>query len=198
MTDASTPTLIATEPARGPIRAFVARNRDALWLEVIGGVVLALVVSLLVFALDQVTTDQRDAKAEALSNSIFVRQAVMGDSAVLPFSSLNLRGAQLSGLPLAGADFSDADLTDAEMKRTDLTGANLNETDLTNVDLTGSTIVNAGLSEAVLRNTELSGVDFTGADVTEADFTDAYYVEGEAPIGLSVVDELRVIDDADD
>jgi len=199
MTDpASPPTLDASTPPRPGIRSFLARNRDDLWLEVISGVVLALVVSLVVFALDQATTEQRDSRAESLGNSLFVRQAVMSDSSILPFSNLNLRGAQLSGLPLAGADFSDADLVDAEIKRTDLTGANFSEADLTNVDLTETIFIDANLSEATLRNTDLSGTDFTGADLREVDLTDAFYVDGEPPIGLPTVDGLRVIPADDD
>ena len=197
MTDIHPPEPAAAASSRQGIRAFFSRNRDDLWLEVISGVVLALVVSLVVFGLDQATTAERESNAESLGNSLFVREAVMGDSAVLPFSSLNLRGAQLSGLPLAGADFSDADLADAELKRTDLTGATLSEADLTNVDLTSSTFVDADLSEAILRNTELTGADFTGADLTEADLAGAFYVEGDPPLGLPL-DGLRVMPDTDD
>jgi hypothetical protein len=178
-------------------RAFVSRNGDALMLEAIGGVVLALVVSLVVFGLDQATADQRDAQAEAQSNSIFVRQAVMGDSAILPFSSLNLRGAQLSGLPLAGADFSDADLSGAELKDTDLTGATLTEANLSGVDLSGSTLIGVNMAEAQLRNADLSGVNFTGAIVTDVDFTDAFYVDDDPPIGLSAISDLRIVEGSD-
>jgi len=197
VTDHSPTAPDTSQGSRPSIRGFFARNRDDLWLEVISGVVLALVVSLVVFALDQATTAERESNAESLGNSLFVREAVMGDSSVLPFSSLNLRGAQLSGLPLAGADFSDADLLDAELKRTDLTGANLSEADLTNVDLTGSIFVDADLSEALLRNTELTSADFTGADLTEADLAGAFYIEGEPPVGLPL-DGLRVMPDTDD
>ncbi len=197
MTDPTPPAPATARSPRPGIRGFFARNRDDLWLEVISGVVLALVVSLVVFTLDQATTAERESNAESLGNSLFVREAVMGDSAVLPFSSLNLRGAQLSGLPLAGADFSDTDLLDAELKRADLTGADLSEADLTNVDLTGSILVDVDLSEALLRNAEITGVDFTGANLTEADLTDAFYVEGEPPIGLPTLDGLRVVADGD-
>ena len=197
MTDPAPTAPAPAASSRPGVRAFFARNRDDLWLEVISGVVLALVVSLVVFALDQATTAERESNAESLGNSLFVREAVMADSSVLPFSSLNLRGAQLSGLPLAGADFSDADLLDAELKRTDLTGATLSEADLTNVDLTGSILVGADLSEALLRNTEFTNADFTGADLTEADLAGAFYVEGEPPGGLPL-DGLRVMPDTDD
>lgn|GEM_PF-2208806 len=179
------------------VRAFVSRNSDALVLEVIGGVVLALVVSLAVFGLDQATTEQRETQSEALSNSIFVRQAVMSDSAVLPFSSLNLRGAQLSGLPLTGADFSDADLTGAELKGIDLTGSTLTEANLSNADLSGSNLIGVNMAEAMLRHANLSGVNFTGAIVTDVDFTDAFYIDGEPPIGLSAVGDLRVVESSD-
>ncbi|WES64285.1 pentapeptide repeat-containing protein [Microbacter sp. GSS18] len=188
---ASPATEPATTDARG-LRGFVRRNRDDLWLELIGGVILALVVSLVMFAIDQASSDSREAHAESLSNSIFVREAVMGGNDLLPFSALNLQGAQLSGLELAGADFSDADLRDAELKRSDLTGANLVEADLAGADLAGAVLAGADLTEARMDGTEVSGVDFTGATLTDADLTLAFYVAGEPPVGLADIGLLRV------
>ncbi len=185
-------------PRVGGARAFFARNSDALVLELIGSVVLALVVSLLVFGLDQAATEQRDSKAESLSNSIFVRQSVMGGNDVLPFSGLNLRDAQLSGLPLTGADFSDADLAGAELKDADLSHALLAEADLSGADLSDSVLAGADLSEAVLDDTNLSNADFTGTQVTDVDFSTAFYLEGAPPIGLDAIDDLQVRPDPDD
>lgn len=186
----------AASDERG-FRGFVRRNRDDLWLELIGGVILALVVGLVFFAIDQASTDSRESHAESLSNSLFVREAVMGGNELLPFSALNLEGAQLSGLRLAGADFSDADLRDAELKRSDLTGATLVEADLTGADLAGAVLAGADLSEANLDGTEVSGVDFTGAVLDEVDLSAAFYVAGEPPIGLDDIDLLRVAGSSD-
>lgn len=183
--------------SRGGIRGFVRRNSDTLWLELIGGVILALAVSLVMFWLDQVRTDERDAKDEALSNSIFVRQAVMSDSTVLPFSALYLEGAQLSGLDLAGADFSDADLTAAEIKNADLSGAQLAEADLSGADLSGSDLTGTDLTEATLDQTDVSGADFTGANLTEVDLSQALFVDGAPPVGVSDLDALQVVAESD-
>jgi len=179
------------------LRGFVRRNRDELWLELIGGVILALVVGLVFFAIDQASTDARESHAESLSNSVFVREAVMAGNELLPFSALNLEGAQLSGLLLAGADFSDADLRDAELKGSDLTGATLVEADLTGADLAGAVLAGADLSEARLDGTEVSGVDFTGAVLEEVDLSQAFYVAGEPPVGLDDIDLLRVAGSSD-
>lgn len=185
------------------MRGFVARNKDDLWLEVIGGVVLALAVSGVMYWIDQARTEARNAHDESLSNSLFVRDAAMRDTDVLPLSSLYLEGAQLSGLPLSGADLSDANLRAAELKHADLSGADLTEVDATGADLSGTVFAGADLSEAVLRDADVSGADFTDAVVTEADWAGAYFVSGEEPLGIAdagveLVEVDPAIEDIDD
>lgn len=183
---------------------FWKRNRDELILESIGGLFLALLVSVIISWLDQSREETRAARDEALSNSIFVRQAVMNESAVLPFSGLYLEAAQLSGLALMSADFSDADLTGAEIKDADLTGANLSETDLSGADLSDSILAGADLSEAALGGTIISGVDFTGATITAGALQGALYAEDEPPTGVDASEATSLtpteadIDDDDD
>ncbi|WP_061962290.1 pentapeptide repeat-containing protein [Demequina flava] len=192
-----------SDPHKTGVRGFVSRNSDALWLEVIGGVILALAVSGVMYWVDQSRTDARNAHDESLSNSLFVRQAAMSDTDVLPLSSLYLEGAQLSGLPLAGADFSDADLTRAELKHADLTEADMREVDATGADMSGALLVRADLSEAILRNVDLSGADLTGAVIAETEWSGAYFVSGEAPDGidgteLGLVEVDPAVEDIDD
>ncbi len=110
-----------TDTAHPP--GFWKRNRDELILESIGGLFLALLVSVIISWMDQNREETRAARDEALSNSIFVRQAVMNESTVLPFSGLYLDSAQLSGLLLAGADFSGVDFTGAKLTAGALQGA---------------------------------------------------------------------------
>lgn len=182
--------------ARG-VRGFISRNKDDLWLEVIGGVVLAAVVSGVMYWIDQARTDARNAHDESLSNSLFVRDAAMRGGDVLPLSSLYLEGAQLSGLPLAGADFTDADLRTAELKHADLTGADMREIDATGADFSGAVLVGADLSEAVLRDVDVSGADFTDATLVDAMWQGAYYAVDEEPTGLDLTALDLVVLDAD-
>ncbi len=184
---------------------FWARNKDELILEAIGGLVLATVVSLAISWVDERRDTDRAARDEALSNSLFVRQAVMNERDLLPFSSLYLDSAQLSGLSLAGADFTDAVLRSAELKDSDLSGASLAEADLTGADLSRAVLVDADLSEATLVLTDLTGADLTGADLTGVDLAGAYFEEGSPPAGLDLsatgieaVDAAVADDDDDD
>ncbi|WP_159450078.1 pentapeptide repeat-containing protein [Demequina sp. NBRC 110056] len=163
------------------VRGFIARNRDDLWLEVIGGVVLAFAVSGVMFGLDARRTDAQNAHSEALSNSLFVRQAVMAETSTLPFSGLLLDGAQLSGLPLDDADFADASLRGAELKRSSLVTASLAEADLTGADLTAADLTGADLTEATLAGVDLSDAVLTDADLTGTTFEGAWYDEERPP-----------------
>jgi hypothetical protein len=40
-------------------------------------------------------------------------------------------------------------------------------------------------------------VNFTGAIVTDVDFKDAFYVDGDPPIGLSAISDLRIVEGSD-
>lgn len=171
-----------TNSVRSP--GFWRRNRDELILEAIGGLILAMLVSVVISWMDHNREEARSARDEALSNSIFVRQAVMSGSPVLPFSGLYLDSAQLSGLRLAGADFSDADLTRAEFKDADLAAADLSEANLTGADLSGSSLTGANLSEATLNGTIVSGVDFSGATLSAGALDQAVYVDNDPPSGV--------------
>lgn len=166
--------------------SFWRRNRDELVLEAIGGLLLALLVSLAISWMDQSREEERSARDEALSNSLFVRQAVMSERELLPFSSLYLAEAQLSGLELAGADFSDADLTRAELKGSDLTGADLSEAVLAGADLTDAVLVDANLAEADLSGADLTAADLTGAELAEVTWTDSFYLTDEPPVGVDL------------
>ncbi|WP_062529610.1 pentapeptide repeat-containing protein [Demequina rhizosphaerae] len=166
---------------------FFTRHRDELILQAIGSLVLGMFVSLALYVVDQMREDERNARDESLGNSLFVRQAVMSDREVLPFSALYLAEAQLSGLDLSGADLSDAVLAGAELKGTDLSGADLSEADLSGADLSGADLTGASLAEADLSRADLSGADLTGADLTEVDAAGAGYDEDDPPIGAEAL-----------
>lgn len=171
--------MTAPDPSRAP--GFVHRNRDALWLEIIGGLVLALAVSGVMFAIDVAREDSRNAHDESLSNSLFVRQAVMMEAPVLPLSALYLEGAQLSGLDLAGADLSDAVLAGAELKASNLAGAVLEEADLTGADLSDASLAGADLTESTLSDADLTGTNLSDADLTDATLDGAWHLAAEPP-----------------
>lgn len=173
---------MSPSPDRPP--SFWSRNRDELIMQAIGGLLLAALVSLAISWIDYNRDVQRAARDESLSNSLFVRQAVMSERELLPFSSLYLDSAQLSGLALSGADFSDAVLVGAELKRTDLTGATLDEADLTGADLSHAVLAGASLAEADLSDADLTGADLTGADLTETTLTGAYFADDAPPTGI--------------
>ncbi|MDN4474673.1 pentapeptide repeat-containing protein [Demequina sp. SYSU T00192] len=180
---------------------FFTRHRDELILQAIGSLVLGMFVSLALYVVDQMREDARNARDESLGNSLFVRQAVMSDRDVLPFSALYLAEAQLSGLDLAGADLSDAVLAGAELKGTDLAGADLSEADLSGADLSGADLSGASLAEADLSGADLSGTVLTGADLTAVEADGAGHDPGDPPIGAEALGEdLRVDagEDADD
>ncbi len=187
---------MSPRPDRPP--SFWSRNRDELILQAIGGLVLATLVALAISWIDYTRDVERAARDEALSNSLFVRQAVMSERELLPFSALYLDSAQLSGLALAGADFSDAVLTGAELKGSDLTGAALEEADLTGADLSYATLVDADLSEATMRDVDLTGADLSGADLSATDLGGAYFADDEPPTGLDVAGLGVVALDADE
>ncbi|WP_084073286.1 pentapeptide repeat-containing protein [Demequina sp. NBRC 110052] len=174
----------AAEPAAG--LGFWRRNRDELILEAIGGLVLALLVSFAISWIDQSREEERSARDEALSNSLFVRQAVMSERELLPFSSLYLADAQLSGLTLAGAEFSDADLTGAELKESDLTGADLSEAVLVGADLSEAVLVGTNLAEADLTGADLTAADLTGASLADVVWEGSFYLEGAPPVGVDL------------
>jgi len=175
---------------------FFARNRDELALEVISSLVLGVIVAVVLYAVEQSREDARNARDEALGNSLFVRQAVMSEREVLPFSALYLAEAQLSGLDLAGADFSDAVLAGAELKDADLTGADLSEADLTGADLSRSDLSGANLSEADLTGADLTGTVLAGATLDDAVLTGARYAADEPPVGADdALADLAVADD---
>jgi len=180
-------------PDRG-VGGFVRRNRDALWLEVIGGVILAFAVSGVMFAIDAARENSRNAHDEALSNSLFVRQGVMNGADVLPFAGLYLDEAQLSGLTLDGADFADATLTGAELKGSSLRNAVLAEADLTGADLTDADLTGADLSEAMLADADLTGATLTEVLRDDASLDGAWYLASEPPAAdQELLDELRAV-----
>ena len=194
---------MTNSPSHRGVRGFASRNRDALWLELIGGVILAFAVSGVMFAIDAAREDSRNAHDEALSNSLFVRQGVMNGAELLPFAGLYLDGAQLSGLDLDGADFSDATLTGAELKGATLRGAILAESDLTGADLSDADLTGADLSEATLAHTDLTGATLAEVNLDEATLEGAWYLAAEPPAAdQSVRDALRAVGaaeaDADD
>lgn len=139
-------------------------------------------VSIVVWSIDHSREEARSARDEALSNSLFVRQAVMNNPQVMPFSGLYLHSAELGGLSLVGADFSDAALT----------GADLSEVDFSGTDLAGATLKDSDLSETTFDGADVSGVDFTGAAIDPGALDRAFYDEGDPPIGLNpeVVESL--------
>lgn len=102
-------------------------------------------------------------QAEVLENTRFVRQiATSAGDTPKPFTSINLRGAELGGLvlrcadvrPRLGcADFAKADLQEANLDSTDLKGANFWGTDLRKVSLNQT-----NLSYALAPDANLDGV----------------------------------------
>lgn len=185
-----------TQP-RG-LRAFASRNRDSLMLELIGGVILASAVSLVIFFAESASEQSRNDHAESLGNSLFVREAVMNQSTTLPFSSLYLEGAQLSGLALDGADFSDAALAGAELKGSGLAGASLAEADLTGADLSRADLTGADLTEATLADADLTGAVLNDVTHDEADFSGAWYLDEEPPEAADeILAQLTAVDAAE-
>ena len=158
---------------------------------------------------------ERAQQAEVLENTRFVRDRVADSGGLLPFTRLNLRGADLAGLPLgcdpsAGesrcATLIDADLVDADLTGSDLSGANLFNADLTGADLSNASLiganliyttlvdaalVNAHLEQAALISADLAGADLTDADLSGADLSDAdltgvcYNADTTWPVGFS-------------
>ncbi|SEI91258.1 pentapeptide repeat-containing protein [Demequina mangrovi] len=177
---------------------FFSRHRDELILQAIGSLVLGMIVSLALYVVDQMREDARNARDESLGNSLFVRQAVMADRDILPFSALYLADAQLSGLDLSGADLSDAVLAGAELKETDLSGADLSEADLSGADLSGAVLTGAALAEANLSDADLSGADLSGADLTQAIADGATYDAGDPPLGADALLTSLAVGDEDD
>lgn len=178
------------------LRAFASRNRDSLMLELIGGVILASAVSLVIFFAEAASEQSRNDHAESLGNSLFIREAVMNEAATLPFSSLYLAGAQLSGLALAGADFSDADLSGAELKGSVLTGADLSEADLRGADLSRADLTAADLSEATLSDADLTGAVLTDVAYDEAELSGAWYSDEDPPVADAALLALLTAVDA--
>ena len=85
-----------------------------------------------------------------------------------PFSSADLREADLIKANLRGADLRKANLNDA-----DLRWANLNEADLRGANLRGANLRKANLRGADLNGTDMRWADLNGADLKRADLNGA-------------------------
>lgn len=135
-------------------------------------------------------------QADIAENLKFVRQAVIDDSRILPFSGLNLRGVTLQRLDLGCrsndrrecADFSRSVLSSSDLQGTQLNGAVMTGTDLSSAnlgyanlngaflsfaDMSSATLRSAHLRFAVLVKAELNGANLRLADLTSADLTGA-------------------------
>lgn len=139
---------------------------------------------------EQDLESHRTAYQEVLENTRFVRQVVIDGSQTMPFSSLRLSGAQLSGLDLGctGAEddsgggegggtgcaqFAGADLSEANLARTILAGANLTEANLTGARLFLADLTRADLTGADLTGANLNGANLAGAILTSTILEDA-------------------------
>ena len=171
MPDSADRVLVA-ERRVGPLRRFWRSD----WSKVILGDLLFAV--LLGGALEYVadrSEEQRSARAERLEDLRFVRSLSGEVDRDRPFTSLDLRGQNLSGLRLAGADFRGRALNDTNLGATDLSGARFSCL----LSLAGDfPVLCVDLGEAFLYGADLTGADLTGADMTDArvdnvDLTDA-------------------------
>jgi uncharacterized protein YjbI with pentapeptide repeats len=170
------------------VRAFWQRNADALAIEALSAVVLGGVVAGTVLAFEQHREDvradaqqriedSRYAQAEVQGNLQFVREAIMAESALLPFAGLDLSGVPLVEVDLAGANFTRADLSESDISYSTLIGANLEWADLSGASLRVAMVTDATLTDANFSGADLDAAHVGGLWVSTASFRDAHLSE---------------------
>lgn len=135
-------------------------------------------------------------RGKSLRFGDFTNRNLSDISALIPFTKMNLRGA----------DFKGSDLYGRNMIHSNLKGANLSRTRLTKVSLTGSNLENANLNHTECDRTKFIGrnlkratvegmkiyqTDFSEADVEGVDFSEInrgwlYHIsKGKSPLRYS-------------
>lgn len=181
----------------GPVRRFFYRQRDELTRDAILGVLLVIVAfgsaawwDTRLDARQEALEERRNARAEVLENTRFLRQVAIDGAVVKPFTGLVLRGARLSRLNL-GCDLEEnrtpdergcADLSDADLSCADRLGAAAStgepqvsptDPDVFCTDLSDAVLSGANLTRATLSGADLTRADLTGATLSSADLTEA-------------------------
>jgi uncharacterized protein YjbI with pentapeptide repeats len=96
----------------------------------------------------------------------------------------DLAKAKLNGANLRNADLSGADLTKVDADDCDATGANFRGARLFGAELTSVRLVECDLRDSVLNGGRLLGTDFTGADLRRAGLPGAWFGSERFPTVL--------------
>lgn len=167
-------------PLIGPRKARRTAKREPPWF--VQDVVIALMIGLLLAALQIWVEDNRSDRQERLENLRFVRDRSSSTQLDRPFSGIDLAEMNLSGLSLAAADFKGARLDGVRFTLAGLEGAHFEDASMRNADLReadlsrvnfGSTVADgANFTRAVLRGAQLVDSSFTNVDFKNAGLFD--------------------------